>query len=100
VSGDVTENVDGVYLVREVTDVVLEGGELHKGTTRLVPVGSKESESSGRDSTSVGALSDDEGQSPTPNAPPSGGELEDGPFGLPVAWANLWTTNHRVEMSV
>ena len=97
-SNNITENIDGMDLVREVTDEVLEGGEVVKGTTRLVPVGSNESESSGKDSTDVGMPPDDEGQSPTPSVPPSNGKPEDVIFGLPVAWANLWTTNHRVEL--
>lgn len=99
-SDELTENIDGVDLVREVTDEIFEGGEVIKGTTRLVPVGSKESESSGKDSADVDMSPDDEGQSPTPSVPSNKGKLEAGGVSLPVAWANLWTTNHRVELWV
>ena len=95
---NVTEKIDGVGLVREVTDEVSEGGEVIKGTIRLVPVESRESESSGKDSTDVGISPEDEAQ--TPSVPSNKGKLEDGTFSIPVAWANLWTTNHRVELWV
>jgi len=97
---NVTENIDGADLVREVTDEVLEGGEVMKGTIRLVPAGSRESESSGKESTDIGISPEDEGQSPTPSVPSDKGKLEDGTFSIPVAWANLWTTSHRVELWV
>lgn len=96
---NVTEHIDGVDLIREVTDEVLEGGEVMKGTIRLVPAGSK-SEPSGKDPTDIGISPEDEGQSPTPSVPSNKGKLEDGTFSIPIAWANLWTTNHRVELWV
>lgn len=94
---NVTENIDGTDLVREVTDEVMEGGKVIKGTIRLVPAGSRESEPRGKDSTDIGISPEDEGQSPTPNVP---SDRDDGTFSIPVAWANLWTTNHRVELWV
>ena len=97
---NVTEHIDGVDLVREVTDEVLEGGEVMKGTIRLVPAGSKESEPSEKDSTDIGISPEDGEQSPTPSVPANKDKLEDGTFSIPVAWANLWTTNHRVELWV
>ena len=96
---NITETIDGADLVREVTDEVSNGGEVIKGTIRLVPAGSRESESSGKDSTDIGISPEDEGQSPTPSVPSNKGKLEDGPY-IPVAWANLWTTNHRIELWV
>jgi len=87
------ENIDGVDLVREVTAEVLEGGDVIKGIMRLVPAGSDEP-------TDVRMSPGDEGQLPTPNVPSSGGKLDDGALSVPVAWANLWTTNHRVELWV
>ena len=95
-----TENIDGVNLVREVTDEVLEGGEVIKGTTRLVPAGSAESQLNENDSKVVDTPleSRDDGQSPVLNVPSGKDKTEDGTPSVPVAWANVWTTKDRVEL--
>lgn len=96
-----TENIDGVDLVREITDEVSEGGEVVKGTMRLVRAEHKKPKSSESDSMDIDAPpeeSEDEGQSPTPRVPSDKGKAEDGTAGVPVAWANVWTTNDRVEL--
>ena len=98
---DGPENINGADLVREVIDEVLEGGEVVKGTMRLVPAGSKRSESNEKDSmdtdTSSGEI-EHEGQSPIPRSPSNKGKAKGGTVNVPVAWANLWTTNDRVEL--
>jgi hypothetical protein len=97
-----TENIDGADLVREVTNEVLEGGEVIRGTMRLVPAGPKKSESSEKDPKDVDASLEDENeeQSPGFGVPSSMGKTGAGIVDVPVAWANLWTTSDRVELWV
>jgi len=89
----------GTEMVGEVTDKVLEGGEVIKGTMRLVPTGPTKSRSNERSPIDVDGSSS-EGQSPTPSVPSNKGETEDGTVTLPPAWANVWTTNDHVELWV
>ena len=100
VSDKGTENIDGVNLVREVADEVLEGGEVIRGTMRLVPAGSKKSQLNENDSKVVDTplQSRDDGQSPVFNVPSGKDKTEDGTASVPVAWANVWTTKDRVEL--
>ena len=97
-----TEKIDGVDLVREVTNEVLEGGEVIKGAMRLAPAGPKKSELSEKDPEDVHARleNENEEQSPGPGAPLGTSKTGDGIIGVPVAWANVWTTNDRVELWV
>lgn len=98
-SNKATEDDSGPDLVREVTDELLEGGEVVKGTIRLVPAESNESKSSEKHPADTNASpkgNGDEGQSPTPSIPSN----EDGTVNIPVAWANVWTTDDRIELWV
>jgi hypothetical protein len=97
-----TENIDGADLVREVTNEVLEGGEVIRGTTWLVPVGPQKSEPNEEDSKDVESSSENENeeQSPGLSVPSSVGKTGAGIVDVPVAWANLWTTSDRVELWV
>ena len=98
-----TENFYGVDLVREVTNEILEGGEVIRGTMRLAPDGPKKSESREKDSKDilVGLENENEENSPGLGVPSGMGKTgDDAIVGVPVAWANVWTTNGRVELRV
>ena len=99
-SDKATESTDGAGLVREVIDEVSEGGEVVKGTIRLVPVIPKNPVSS-EDATVADASSKesgDGGQSSIPDIPSS--KTKGGTAHVPNGWANVWTTNDRVELWV
>jgi len=93
------EGPNGEELVREVTDKVLESGEVIRGTMRLIPAGPRRSKSSEKDSTDVDEPHE-EGQSSMHDVPSNKGKTEDGTMSIPPAWANVWTTNDRVELWV
>jgi len=98
--GDKTnKSADGTGLAREVVDEVLEGGELIRGTIRLAPAGSRKSKSGEGESADLDGSSE-EGQSPILDAPSSEDKTEAGTVSIPPAWANVWTTNDRVELWV
>ena len=96
------ENTDGMGLVREITSEVLEGGEVIKGAVRLVPAGSKKLKSSEKDLMGIDASSESEGEGlpQTPGVLSSKSITTDGTVDVPIAWANVWTTNDHVELWV
>ena len=91
-------------LVREVTNEVLESGEVIRGTMRLAPARSKKSESSEKDSKNVLAGLENENEENSPGLGVPSGTSKTGDDGIvpgvPVAWANVWATNNRVELWV
>ena len=97
------ENTDGAGLVREITSEVLEGGEVIKGAVRLVPAGSKKLKSSEKDLMGIDASSKEsegEGLPQTPDVLSSKSRTTDETVDVPIAWANVWTTNDHVELWV